>query len=214
MNYRESRKDRKKSVYRKVRGIGERFVKLHVHIFSNSPLWLPLPCQHQLLRLPVWYLSNRSCPLPLSKLRVVKLYLVRLIVLCWLAKHGRYAAGVTIAICHVPSCSSLDHFDLVYGIFCVRTPYWWEYSIVGRTKVLYAAVFVSWLLTFRFLLKNPRVLLAFLTVLSIWLLQDMSECSSNKTLVRPTIEYCSSVWSPHTKDAINKIEMVQRRAAR
>jgi uncharacterized protein (UPF0305 family) len=32
---------RKKSVYRKVRGIGERFVKLHVHIFSNSPLWLP-----------------------------------------------------------------------------------------------------------------------------------------------------------------------------
>jgi hypothetical protein len=23
-----------------------------------------------------------------------------------------------------------------------------------------------------------------------------------KTLVRPTIEYCSSVWSPHTKDAI------------
>jgi hypothetical protein len=48
MNYRESRKDRKKkkkkkkkSVYRKVRGIGERFVKLHVHIFSNSPLWLP-----------------------------------------------------------------------------------------------------------------------------------------------------------------------------
>ena len=47
MNYRESRKDRKKekkekkSVYRKVRGVGERFVKLHVHIFSNSPLWLP-----------------------------------------------------------------------------------------------------------------------------------------------------------------------------
>jgi hypothetical protein len=42
-----------------------------------------------------------------------------------------------------------------------------QYSIVGRTKVLYAAVFVSWLLTFRFLLKNPRVLFAFLTVLSI-----------------------------------------------
>jgi predicted YcjX-like family ATPase len=38
--------------------------------------------------------------------------------------------------------------------------------------------------------------------LSIWLLQDMSECSSTPT-------YC-----PHTKDAINKIEMVQRRAAR
>jgi hypothetical protein len=40
------------------------------------------------------------------------------------------------------------------------------------------------------------------------------ENNAYKTLVRPTIEYCSSVWSPHTKDAINKIEMVQRRAAR
>jgi hypothetical protein len=31
-----------------------------------------------------------------------------------------------------------------------------QYSIVGRTEVLFAAVFVSWLLTFRFLLKNIR----------------------------------------------------------
>ena len=43
--------------------------------------------------------------------------------------------------------------------------------------------------------------------------QDM-KTAAYKTLVRPTIEYCSSVWSPHTKDAINKIEMVKRRAAR
>lgn len=35
-----------------------------------------------------------------------------------------------------------------------------------------------------------------------------------KTLVRPQLEYCSSVWSPHTQQNINKIEMVQRRAAR
>ena len=41
-----------------------------------------------------------------------------------------------------------------------------------------------------------------------------TKTAAYKTLVRPTIEYCSSVWSPHTKDAINKIEMVQRRAAR
>jgi len=34
------------------------------------------------------------------------------------------------------------------------------------------------------------------------------------TLVRPKLEYCSSVWSPHTKNLVNRLEMVQRRAAR
>jgi hypothetical protein len=43
------------------------------HSFSHRPPLFGIPCQHQLLRIPVWYLSNRSCPLPLSKLRVVKL---------------------------------------------------------------------------------------------------------------------------------------------
>ena len=32
--------------------------------------------------------------------------------------------------------------------------------------------------------------------------------------VRPTLEYASSVWDPHTKDLFSHIEMVQRRAAR
>ena len=35
-----------------------------------------------------------------------------------------------------------------------------------------------------------------------------------KSLVRPHIEYCSSVWDPHTKHNIKKVEAVQRRAAR
>jgi hypothetical protein len=35
-----------------------------------------------------------------------------------------------------------------------------------------------------------------------------------KSLVRPTLEYCSSVWSPYTKAQVKKLEMVQRRAAR
>ena len=35
-----------------------------------------------------------------------------------------------------------------------------------------------------------------------------------KTLVRPQVEYASSVWTPHTKENILKIEMTQRRAAR
>ena len=34
-----------------------------------------------------------------------------------------------------------------------------------------------------------------------------------KTLVRPLVEYSSSVWSPYTKSNIARLEMVQRRAA-
>ena len=34
------------------------------------------------------------------------------------------------------------------------------------------------------------------------------------TYVRPQTEYCSTVWDPHSKENINKIEKVQRRAAR
>ena len=35
-----------------------------------------------------------------------------------------------------------------------------------------------------------------------------------KSLVRTSLEYACSVWDPHLKADINKIEMVQRRAAR
>ena len=35
-----------------------------------------------------------------------------------------------------------------------------------------------------------------------------------KTLVRPLVEYSSSVWSPYTKSNIVRLEMIQRRAAR
>lgn len=35
-----------------------------------------------------------------------------------------------------------------------------------------------------------------------------------KTLVRPKVEYASTVWSPYSKQSIYQIEMVQRRAAR
>ena len=34
------------------------------------------------------------------------------------------------------------------------------------------------------------------------------------TYVRPTLEFASSVWDNHSKDLVNRIDMVQRRAAR
>jgi hypothetical protein len=35
-----------------------------------------------------------------------------------------------------------------------------------------------------------------------------------KTLVRPQVEYCGTIWDPYTSDLTHKVEMVQRRAAR
>ena len=43
--------------------------------------------------------------------------------------------------------------------------------------------------------------------------QDI-KVSAYKTLVRPLVEYSSSVWEPYTKNLTNKLESVQRRAAR
>jgi hypothetical protein len=45
--------------------------------------------------------------------------------------------------------------------------------------------------------------------------RNLSSCSANIiTFVRPQLEYASSVWAPHTQSNINKLESVQRRAAR
>lgn len=53
-----------------------------------------------------------------------------------------------------------------------------------------------------------------------FLQRNLRKCSHKvkeqayKTYVRPTLEYASSVWDPHTKDQVSQIEMIQRRAAR
>ncbi|XP_072037977.1 uncharacterized protein [Amphiura filiformis] len=50
--------------------------------------------------------------------------------------------------------------------------------------------------------------------------RNLRSCPSNlrtkafQTLVRPHLEYCSTVWNPHTKELTDKIETIQRRGAR
>ncbi|KAL8612378.1 hypothetical protein ACOMHN_020133 [Nucella lapillus] len=41
-----------------------------------------------------------------------------------------------------------------------------------------------------------------------------TKCNAYFALIRPHLEYCSSVWNPHTANLTKKIEAVQRRAAR
>ena len=54
----------------------------------------------------------------------------------------------------------------------------------------------------------------------VFVMRSLHQCpqdikvSAYKTLVRPLVECSSSVWEPYTKSLINKLESVQRRAAR
>ena len=63
------------------------------------------------------------------------------------------------------------------------------------------------------ILKKSNSMLGFLR-------RNLRSCSEDTkanayfSMVRSNLEYCSSVWSPHNKDQIRKLEMVQRRAAR
>ena len=43
---------------------------------------------------------------------------------------------------------------------------------------------------------------------------EVTKTAAYLSLVRPGLEYCFTVWSPHTQEATQKLEMVQRRAAR
>ena len=53
-----------------------------------------------------------------------------------------------------------------------------------------------------------------------FLRRNLRSCSEDTkanayfSMVRSNLEYCSSVWNPHQKDQIWKLEMIQRRAAR
>lgn len=43
---------------------------------------------------------------------------------------------------------------------------------------------------------------------------ESTKTSAYRSIVQPLLEYCSTVWSPYTQEYIQKVEMVQRRAAR
>ena len=83
----------------------------------------------------------------------------------------------------------------VISNFCIDC-LWWrfhidaQYSRFGRTRLKYAADFVSWLMILRFLFRNPSMLLAFFDVLSMWWLQDRSWLRSTPKY------YAATSWCP------------------
>ena len=64
--------------------------------------------------------------------------------------------------------------------------------------------------------KSPHLLIKTLGFIK----QSLSTCTKDSkaatyiALVRPTIEYCSSVWDPATKELVHKVGKIQHRAAR
>ena len=44
--------------------------------------------------------------------------------------------------------------------------------------------------------------------------KEDTKANAYYTMVISNLEYCMSVWNPHHKDQVHKVEMVQRRAAR
>ena len=49
---------------------------------------------------------------------------------------------------------------------------------------------------------------------NVWVSSKAIISSVYSALVRPRVEYCSAVWDPHTKEQTQRVEMVQRWAAR
>ena len=62
-------------------------------------------------------------------------------------------------------------------------------------------------------IKNAKSALGFLCR-NLRISNEETKSTAYYSMVRPILEYRSTVWNPYTKDHIHKIEMVQHRAAR
>ena len=76
----------------------------------------------------------------------------------------------------------------------------------------YWTILFSFLYTVAFV--QSYLLKRLLTYLLTYLLDDDSKGLAYCSLVRPVLEYAAAAWDPYTQKDINRIEMVQRRAAR
>ena len=62
-------------------------------------------------------------------------------------------------------------------------------------------------------IKKANSILGFLRQ-NLKVSNEQTKTAAYSSMVRPLLEYCSTVWSPYTKEYIQKVQMVQRRAAR
>ena len=71
---------------------------------------------------------------------------------------------------------------------------------------------LSWKIHIDRITKKANSMLGFLRR-NLESCNEDTKANAHFTMVRSNLEYCSSVWNPYHKDQVNKVEMVQRRAA-
>ena len=108
------------------------------------------------------------------------------------------------------------------GITCKRIPINFNYTLDGKlisrvASATYLGISISdnlsWNKHCDFICKKANSTLDLLRRILSGCTPEVKS-TAYLTLVRPKLEYASCVWNPHTQCNINKIEMVQRRAAR
>ena len=103
-----------------------------------------------------------------------------------------------------------------------KSPRSFEYKLHGHilkveksTKYLGITIDnkLSWNTHIDNITKKANSSLAFLRR-NLQISQQHIKSNAYTTLVRPQLEYAASVWDPYTKEKVDQLEMVQRRAAR
>ena len=103
-----------------------------------------------------------------------------------------------------------------------RSPVIFNYSLKGHTltcdeSTKYLGVEISqdmsWKLHIDKTVKKGNSTLGFLRR-NLRINSEYIKSAAYISLIRPNLEYCSTIWNPHHKDHIYKLEMVQLRATR
>jgi len=103
-----------------------------------------------------------------------------------------------------------------------KTHFKYNYILKGHTlesieTAKYLGITISSIMTWNAHINNitskAQKLLRFLRR-NLQIKNEHTKSMAYKSLVRSNLEYCSTIWSPHTNKQKNEIEKVQRRAAR
>ena len=88
----------------------------------------------------------------------------------------------------------------------------WVFDFMVKIKLSLSSN-MSWDTHINNITAKANKILSFL-IRNLLIKQEETKSLAYKSMVRSNLEYCSSIWAPHTKQHIDKIESVQRRAAR
>jgi hypothetical protein len=104
-----------------------------------------------------------------------------------MVKHCRNTAGIVIAVCHISCCSESVTTAKYLGI-TISNDMNWDTHINNITSKANKII--------GFLRRNLPIQ------------NTETKTLAYKSMVRSNLEYCASVWSPHTEKLKSKLEQV------